>query len=327
VTNAEVQRVDMRVDVTRKTKIAGDLETMASVYFAPQHVSESPIVFFGFPGGGYSRGYYDIQWPGHTGYSQAEHHARNGHIFVACDHIGVGDSTVPEDLLGVSYEDVATINHLTTTAVLNRLAEGALTPDLPAVPDAIPLGMGQSMGGFILTLQQALHRSFAGIAILGWSAIETRVPAPPGKPPWPADPSRVTPEMRYEYFRWGFHYDDVPEQMVRADLEDWPLRRSARPFPNWASRTIPGDTTLFMSPNNYVAKYAAAIDVPIFLSMGERDVCPDPHAEPSAYRSATDITFWIQPRAGHMHNFAGTRVQLWDRIEAWADRVRRFRET
>lgn len=317
-----VERIEVRIDVTGTTAIPGTLATAATVVLDRGRVGPAPTVFFGFPGGGYSRGYWDIQWPGHAGYSQAEYHARNGHIFVACDHIGVGDSSVPDDLPGVSFEDEAAIDHLTTAGVLRMLAEGGLAPGLEPIADAVAFGMGQSMGGFTLTLQQAAHESFAGIAILGWSAVETRVPPPPDMPPLPADRSLVTPEMRYQYFRWGFHYDDVPEELVRADLEEWPLRSAARPLPNWASRTIPGNTALFMSPNNYVAPFAARVAVPVFVAMGERDVSPDFHAEPAAYRAATDITFWVQPRAGHMHNFAGTRELLWARIERWAATVR-----
>ena len=70
-----------------------------------------------------------------------------------------------------------------------------------------------------------------------------------------------------------------------------------------------------------VATEAAAITVPILLAMGERDVVPDPWLEPKAYRSATDISLFVCPRMGHMHNFAGTREAFWQRIHAWGEMV------
>ena len=62
---------------------------------------------------------------------------------------------------------------------------------------------------------------------------------------------------------------------------------------------------------------AAAVSVPVFVGVGERDVCPDPRAEPRAYANSADITVHIVPRMAHMHNFAGTRELLWARLEHW----------
>ena len=64
------------------------------------------------------------------------------------------------------------------------------------------------------------------------------------------------------------------------------------------------------------------IDVPILIAVGERDLTADPRAEPTAYPSSPDITVAIFPRMAHMHNFAGTRVQLWSRLCAWVDSIR-----
>ena len=68
-----------------------------------------------------------------------------------------------------------------------------------------------------------------------------------------------------------------------------------------------------------MAAEAAAIDVPVFVGDGERDVCTDPRAEPQAYRSSRDITVVEVPRMCHMHNFAATRHVLWQRIQDFVD--------
>jgi hypothetical protein len=55
-------------------------------------------------------------------------------------------------------------------------------------------------------------------------------------------------------------------------------------------------------------------------------VVVDPPGEPRAYQSATAIDYYVCPRMGHMHNFAGTRELMWRRIDAWGDWVRRSAE-
>jgi pimeloyl-ACP methyl ester carboxylesterase len=66
---------------------------------------------------------------------------------------------------------------------------------------------------------------------------------------------------------------------------------------------------------------AAAIDVPVFIGAGDRDVVSDPHAEPSAYPRSTDFQIFVLKGSGHMHNFAGSRAQLWYRLHAWGNTV------
>jgi pimeloyl-ACP methyl ester carboxylesterase len=70
-----------------------------------------------------------------------------------------------------------------------------------------------------------------------------------------------------------------------------------------------------------VAAEAAAIRCPVLIANGERDVCPDPRAEPAAYASSPDITTYVLPNAAHMHNFASTRALLWARLDEWARTV------
>jgi hypothetical protein len=57
------------------------------------------------------------------------------------------------------------------------------------------------------------------------------------------------------------------------------------------------------------------------MALGERDMVPDPRGELPAYRSARSIDFFICPKMGQMHNFAGTRGLLWQRIDRFAQWV------
>lgn len=290
-------------------------------------LGERPIVWFAWPGGGYNRRYYDLQLPGRSGYSQAEYHVSRGSIFVACDHIGVGDSAVPLGTL--NHSDIARINAAVVRKVLTGLAEGTLVAGVPALTSAFAVGMGQSYGGLLLTHLQAEHGLLRGVAMLGWSGICTQVKDVSGTenvaPPADLAGTEALRDGLSHPYRRSFHFDDVPDDIVAEDLLGYPARIGV-PIPAWGTPFMPGGPNLApergpLGPNVVTAE-AAAIDVPVFIANGEIDVCPDPMTEPSAYRKSPDVTTMVLPRASHMHNFAGTRELLWRRLESWAVGIR-----
>jgi len=290
-------------------------------------LGERPIVWFAWPGGGYNRRYFDLQLPGRNGYSQAEYHAGKGSIFVACDHIGVGDSAIPQGAF--NHSDIARINAAVVRKVLSGLADGTLVADLPALSNPFPVGMGQSYGGLLLTHLQAEHGLLQGVAMLGWSGICTQVKDLSGQanvaPPAELEGTDALRDGLNHPYRRSFHFDDVPEEIVAEDLLGYPARIGV-PVPVWGTRFMPGGPNFApergpLGPG-VVTDEAAAIDVPVFIANGEIDVCPDPLSEPSAYPRSADITTMVLPRASHMHNFAGTREILWKRLENWAVGIR-----
>ena len=297
-----IARADHRVEV-------GDgLATAVTVIAAPAATPlERPIAVFAFPGAGYGRRYFDLQLDrnGAVGsYSQAEHHAARGAIVVACDHLMCGES---DGAPGLTLARIAAANAATVAEMLRRLTQGKALPGLPPVHEPISIGIGQSMGGCFTIAAQARHRCFAAVAILGFSAVQTVVPRPPG----------ATPEtVGLEVIRYAWHWEDVPAAIAQSDVAGYAAMSDGTPLPAWRSPSLPEFVADLLAPG-YVSADAAAIDVPVFVAAGERDVVPDLHAEPSAYRSAHDVTLYRQPRAAHMHNFAGTRALLWDRLASW----------
>jgi alpha-beta hydrolase superfamily lysophospholipase len=297
-------------------------ETAATVSI-PNDPIPRPVVLFGFPGAGYGRRYYGVEHPALEGPGQAAYHAAHGFVFVACDHLCVGDSTMPEDPFALTLEAVADANAVTVASVLERLREGTLAPEVEPLEPAAVIGIGHSMGGCLLTVQQARHRSFDGAAFLGWSQNRIAFPTPSGDfltrdvPPRGAD----LRGYRFEPWTWdevrhAYHYDDVPTEILDADLA-WAKGDFTQPPPSWISFAMPPVALSMMAPG-VVAAEAAEIDVPVFLGFGERDTTEDPIAEPAAYRGSSDITLSVFPRMAHMHNFATTRQQLWRRLAHWA---------
>lgn len=322
----------LTVDVTVRKARGGKARIVATL-FVPADLPPSPTVMFALPGGGYSRGYFDLQFPGHVGYSQAEHHAGCGVVFVAMDHLGVGESTTTaNDVLTI--EDIAAANDAAVRQILAGLRAGTLVEGLPAIAPGFVVGTGQSMGGGVSIIMQGRHRTYDAIAPLGYSAVHTSLPQRDpalramGKAVF-ARFSRATPlhELSVPHtseqvpdFLYPFHWEDVPPDILAADMAGgYPLRTSPPP---WGSATIPR-CVVGMMAKGYVAEEAAASDVPVFLGFGERDVSEDPAREPSMFTQARDITVFVVPRMAHMHNFASTRRALWERSLDWVEDVRR----
>lgn len=323
--------LEWRIDVASCVGAGSPIEIAVTVFLPePASLTSPPIAIFGVPGGGYSRGYFDMHFPGHDAYGEAEYHTAHGFIFVACDPVGVGDSTLV-DPTDITFEMLAATYDAAVREVSRRLV-GGLVDGVSALPGLRKIGIGQSMGGKVTVLAQGRHETFDGVAILGASAIHTVLPQP-SKAQYEAsraahviargtavDGSSVAESSRsIGDFVYPFHWEDVPRDILDADMSGgYPLRRA--PAPAFGSLTIPPCAVTMMSPGA-IAREAGNVQVPVLVGVGERDTCPEPMAEPAAYKNSRDVAVYIVPRMAHMHNFASTRVMLWDRIEAWARRV------
>ena len=211
-------------------------------------------------------------------------------------------------------------------------------------PDPVKIGIGQSMGGALLdrAAGTASGPSTAiGVARLlrdpdpgcgrrrARPRLSQRVRAarlfPRSSPTsrrtsWPVGRSsrpttRVCPSSQP-----GFHYDDVPREIVQADLGGSIPRSAAVLCPEWGTAKTP----------------ACAISLPVTggvcrtRSCGDRRAgagsasanatsSPSPHEEPRAYQRSPDVTVYICPRMAHMHNFASTREAFWRRLHLWGN--------
>lgn len=314
------RKVELLVDVTDVVGSGERLYTAATVY-VPDQLPVDPVSIFAWPGGGYSRRYFDLHLPGRAGYSQAEHHASRGTVLVTCDHLGAGGSTIPRSSL--DNRDLASANAATARYVMSRLREGTLDSQLPAMPGLAAVGLGHSYGALLLTLLQADDPLFSGVGLLGWSGIKPVIPCDPAHPLLAVMSDRRIAGLDHPY-RAAFHWDDVPDSIVAEDLDGYPYRPGGAPVPQWAARCTPGgpNAAVGRPPRGVsVTIEASRIDVPVLIGLGERDIAPDPWVEPAAYRASRDVTLFVVPAMAHAHNFAGTRNLLWDRIFEWATTV------
>lgn len=309
---------------------------VVATVFIPESVPSAPTVVFALPGGGYSRGYFDMHFPGRTGYSQAEHHTARGIVLVAIDHLGVGDSsTNANDTIVI--EDIAAANDEAVREILRRLRAGEIDASWPRIEPGFVVGTGQSMGGGVTIIMQGRHRTYEAIAPLGYSAVQAVLPlrlpemrqgikamfshfkrsTPPAELSVPQTSERIGD------FLHPFHWEDVPQDIVAADLAGgYPLRETP---PAWGSRTVPR-CVVGMMARDYVIAEAAVIDVPVFFGEGERDVSENPWEESARFPKVRDFTLFVCPQMAHMHNFATTRLELWERTVDWMASVRQAAE-
>jgi len=298
-------------------------ETLAQTawMFLPAEPAAAPAVLVCLAGGTYDKRYWHLEVPGHPGYSFAEHLAARGYIVVAVDHLGVGGSSDPSGAVGLQV--LARGDAAVAAQIADRLRAGTLAPGL--MPLDLPLvGVGHSMGSCLTTMVQAQSHPYDAVVLLGYGvqvtnvyeddnddeALEARI----------AESERIFREVNAAapeatscvvprgHLRQLFHAPDVPDAVVAADV----AAESRVPIRAASEVTTPG----------FVAEYAKAIDVPVFLALGSAlDVSPDPHAEPGNYPASRDVTVHLVEGSAHCHNFAGNRAGLWDRVGTWVPGV------
>jgi hypothetical protein len=319
---------DLELDVAGAAGLGEPATIAATVHLpAADRLVDPPVVCFARAGAGFTRHYFTDDLPGPASGAQAAWHAARGWVFVSVDHLGVGASSTHHDPGRLDHATLTAVAHAADAEVLARLAAGTLHADLPPVADPVVLGIGQSMGGALLIAQQARHRTYDGIGVLGYSAVHTSAATRPGFPPlvlpWIPRHDRYDDEAAVlnaarvvaaaeaagefdflEAISWVFHFDDVDP--AAAAIGRWNAEGYLPVIV--ASVTTPG----------VVASEAAAIDVPVLVAMGERDGVVDPKGEPRAYLSAGSVDVFVCPRMAHMHNFAGTRALFWQKIDTWA---------
>jgi pimeloyl-ACP methyl ester carboxylesterase len=299
--------VDVR-DLTVEVPVWDDEPvTMFARWFAPDAPVPGLPALVCLPGGTYDHNYWDLDVPG-SQYSFARELAGRGYHVVALDNVGTGRSTQPA-------RDAGLVD-------LAAGADGVVAEFRRLLPEGTRVvGLGHSMGGYTLVVQQGTFRTFDAVAVLGSAigvscllpipddVIETARSGPEARDAL-VDAMVETFPARYmiggrEHMMGAFHLADVPEVVTDADLAQTvtylPRLAAAQSATPW-----------------FTAPLAAVIDVPVFLAFGEVDVSPAPHEEPAHFRGSADVTLFLLAGSSHCHNMATTRYALWDRLDLWA---------
>jgi pimeloyl-ACP methyl ester carboxylesterase len=250
-------------------------------------------------------------------YDMAAHLARAGVMVLAIDHPGVGDSAVPADPWTLTPDVVAAAGAAAAVELLDRLRAGALADGLPPLPALVPLGVGHSMGAMLVAVQQAHHRPYARLVLLGHSGRGLPEVLTPDELAVAGDRDAVRAAI-VELARARFGtpvpggMTDASEMLVGPDVPPDALAAIA----TCRSPLLAVCGLAAMIPGSHDTELAA-VDVPVLIGLGDHDIAGEPDAAPAWLRSIPDVTLFVLRDAHHNHNIASTRALLWDRIARW----------
>jgi pimeloyl-ACP methyl ester carboxylesterase len=280
---------------------------LAVTIIEPQHGWNGRVLYC-LPGGGMSRQYFDLSA---SGYSMAKHLAGQGFASVLIDHPGVGESAAPDDPWTLTPHRVAA-------------ADAAAVAEVHARIGGIPIGIGHSMGAMLTVTLQGRHRAYAGIGLLGFAQIRDYGATDLA--------GHLSPEELLVL-------DDpvaVAEQLValaqvrfsralpRGTTASSPFLLAGMEVPDEALAAIDRCASNLIAVCGLGSMLKCArpemseIDVPVFVGFGERDITGDARDTANALPRCPDITLFELAAAGHNHNVAPNRRQLWDRLGQWA---------
>jgi pimeloyl-ACP methyl ester carboxylesterase len=312
----DVTRTTVTLDVSAIAPAGAD--AIVADVFAPRSGAVAPAVLFCFPGGGMSRRYYDVPVPPGAGsYSMARHIAGRGYVVVTVDHIGVGDSSRPDDGYALTPPAVAAANVHAATELLDRVRAGRLA-GAPRVERPVPVGVGHSMGALLTVWQQARHRRYDAVCLLGFGAGGLAQALSEDELRYAGDAERFHTDLStLVRARWG---DPLPVGTTATS----PMLLAGMAVPDDVVAAMEQTTTTLLAPVGLTSMMPGSstnelqsIDVPVFLGVGSKDITGEPRRIAAAFTGASDITLFVLADAGHNHNVAPNRVQLWDRIVTW----------
>ncbi|MCU1396783.1 MAG: hypothetical protein JWM34_5211 [Ilumatobacteraceae bacterium] len=314
------RRIAVEVDVSSAIPDAGPCAMRGWVMLpAALDAAGSTPMLYCQAGGGLGVGSWDLHVGGRDDFSMAEHFARRGAIVVALDHPGLGMSDPLPDLLALAPDAVVSAHAIAVAEIVERFRTGQIAGE-----DAIavrPIGLGHSMGGMLTVMLQARTRCFERLVLLGAAGsgladvltddelglvgasredIHRRVVELAARRFGEAS---TVPRRRPAH---GIFFSDGVEPDVRRALAATGVAQLAT---CGLLAMIPGTT----------AHEMAAIDIPVFLGIGEHDIIADPHRVVASYPRSGDVRLAVLPGAGHAQNQEPNRHELWRRIERWID--------
>lgn len=181
--------------------------------------------------------------------------------------------------------------------------------------------MGHSFGGAITIVQQAEHADFDAIAVLGYSSIESAaVPeVPEGWTDFTVERKRTFVEEGLARYGMNFPtYHRIPRQGPWVTMYPDDATEELKAYDDQVlNTTLPRTVGVDVMTPGFTLPYASTITTPVFLAFGDQDTCRRPHHQGTAYSSCPDVTVTTYADMKHLHNFAPSRVQLWDRTLRW----------
>jgi pimeloyl-ACP methyl ester carboxylesterase len=306
-----MHRIRLELDVSEVAPAGA--KSVAAELLVPAEVRGPATLLVCLPGGSMSRKYFDLDGGDAAGsFSLAGYLADAGFIVALVDHLGVGESSLPDDPWQLTPAVVADANASATRQIVDGLRNGSF--GIPAEPDVRALAIGHSMGGLMAVMQQARHHQFAGLGLLGTSACGLRE-ALTAEEIVALDAGDLSVEtislLAAKRFGSGTVAPPAPEPQASS-----PARRA---LSEARSNMLAVCALTSMMTGSMRAEFAS-IDVPVFLGVGEFDIAGPPAGIPADFPSSEDVTLFVLPGAGHNTVVSRHRTELWDRLLGWVQR-------
>jgi pimeloyl-ACP methyl ester carboxylesterase len=301
----------LSVDVSEQLPFEG-AHSMTGWLMEPVEMPSGPPTFvYCIAGGGATASAFDLEVEGCEDLSFARYLASRGLFVAAFDHPGVGASTPVPDLYRLDVGTVARA-HARVVATLKQ-----------SFDDVRVVGLGHSMGAMVLDVMQARERVFDAVVALGHGGGGLPEVLVPEELALAGGSGSAFNGVIAELARARFGPDStVPKRLpahgtffgddVRVELVAAMGAHQAELLYHCALQVLIPDS---------IAADMAAIDVPVFIGLGERDLIDNPHAVVASYTGSRDVTLFVLPGAGHCQFQAGNRHALWSRIEQWIEAV------
>jgi pimeloyl-ACP methyl ester carboxylesterase len=297
---------------------------IATTEYPPAPTAEArsaQVIVVAVPGGGIRRGYFEL-----GGLAAAL--VSRGHRVVALDPLGTGDSdqVTGDDAIGTAEVAAA------MAGVVDQLrAEAARSP--------LVVGVGHSLGAYLLLHQQADHASYDALICLGYSHAHNPIALAPE--PGPPE-SYINPDERYRRAArvladsdpalWRDPYVDFhrppPPAGPRADEReaagkpDVTVETSvADSLPACLRTVVPRRVAIEFVLAERMPAVAAAVAVPVLVVFGQHDLVGHVSREPHTYTASPRVDTFELAGAGHLHQLALTAPVLNDRIADWLEQL------
>ena len=228
-----------------------------------------------------------------------------GFVVVTVDPPAVGESDTPADGYTLTAEVVADVNAFAVDQVLARW------------PDARRIGVGHSAGALLTVVQQARHHTYDALGLLGFGrGGHEQFALSQGERDQAGGVVELTRQRFGDPLPGGGSTTTSP--FLLGGMEVPPEVLDA--LGSVKSRLLGVVGLTSMIPGS-VDDEMAAVDVPVFLALGEHDIAGEPHTIPACFTGCDDFTLFVLAGAGHNHNVAPGREVLWARLAAWMGQV------
>jgi alpha-beta hydrolase superfamily lysophospholipase len=280
---------------------------------------DPPVAFFCVPGGGLDRGYFDLRPDGETRFSFAEQMGQRGYITLAIDPLGIGGSSRPARGFDLTPDVHALAQARLHAAVSAQLRDGRFTAALPQLPGLVCIGVGHSVGGMLTVFQQAAHRSFDALLLLGFGVGGMPEVLDEEMRAYSNDPAGVRANVaRLARKRYTEPYPTLEAAGRGREIYGGGADRAALLTMRGCRAPLLATVAQFVILPGSAAPEAACVDVPLLLVAGDEDLCGPADLLPASFPGSPDVSVLELAGTGHSHLAFPSVDVLFPRIAEWA---------